>query len=806
MNSSIDLNIDLNIFNLAEVTVKAYMRIQSFLIVTVATLVCWWMLLPWVNKLKLPLDETYGIISSAVVLGRNPSTNVAIYLLLLLIPSLIIMGFITLQDRLKSILHSSYAVKIAEFSTDDRIIRFIVFFLSIVWIFNVSVPDPGFISKFPKDGFHFGEKIGLAAAYLQKPGEFFEQSYMLIHGFGLNVLPGVMGRILGGQDLNVAFTLYVVYLQNFLAIAFSFLILYEVATFLSPRHRWNALLPLCLIYFALHGTIFALFDRDTIFVLQAYLILRWLRSENATNLETDAAKTVFQHRFYPLIYPFLVAFSIPFSIIYVYDRASYFIALFICVLVYFLITTSKSHLAKILAASLVGFLTASLLLSLSLGFNVLPSAIHQILYWSKVSGLFTGLPYPSITLSVSSLINWVSILLQSITLTLLCLQFREECLISGKKARVFLTENYLPIFLFLCAVLYMRVALGRSDGGHLISPGFFAVFAFIALISRIISQRQLIRVSWQNLTLIAFIAASLFNMNSVFAAVNLGSLASYPATMQSFLTQTNSTLLDPEQQIVARQIRKYVNSQSCFYTLASEGIWYELLDKPPCSRYWYLIYATSPDTQQQVVQDLEKTKPRIILYSGGFGDVLDGVPKESSHLLVHQYIWQHYRPYRLIKGRWLWIRRNSIPSLNQLLVPQPNDVSGSFDGIIKPVDQPNLFSAVGWAIAPDIRSQENKKEPQEKSAILLTVNPVAHPDKIILMNVGRVFQQRPDVAAVLGKPEALAGWSVSINQLNLPSGNFEMKAWVYNSTDRKFYQISQSHSFEVKPSGLPVFS
>jgi hypothetical protein len=760
------------------------MKIQTFLWVTLATLVSWQVMLPAVNKLKLPLGQTYGIISHAVEMGRNPSTNIAIYLLLLLVPSLIILGWTTLQPCLSKALRQGFARLPHRLISPSKALPLLVIVPITFWILNITVPVDGYITGFPKDGFHFGEKIGLTTAYLQSPRSFFDRDYMLIHGFGLNVLPGVLARLVGGQDLSVALTLYVVYLQSFLAIVFSFLILYEVAVFLAPQHRWQALLSLSLLYFALHGTVFGLIDRDTVFLLQAYLALRWLRHQNTSS----------DHLSLPsFLYPFFVAFTIPFGILYVYDRASYFIVIFVCALVYTFITAQR-HTPRVLIASLTGFLSAALLLSLSLGFKALPSAIPQIRYWAKVSGLFTGLPYPEIAVSIGSLINWLPILLQTLTLTLLCLQLRHES--STGRMRDFLKAHYLPIFLLLCAIFYMRVALGRSDAGHLISPGFFAVFAFIAAIGQAVSRHPQFRPSWQNLLLTAGIAACLVNMNSVAAAANLAHLAQYPASIHSLLTQKNTQLLAPDQQAVAQKIQPRLSSQSCFYTLTSEGLWYEILDKPPCSRYWYLIYATTPETQAQVIEDLEKTKPRLILYSGGFGDVLDDVPKEASHLPVHQYIWTHYRPQRRIQNRWLWIRRSQDTSLDTLLISQPPAPSGYFEEITAPIAASNMLKAKGWAIDPGRKGGEEKK-PIPKSVILLTVSPEDQPDQDIPINLGQVSQVRPDVATVI-QSDVLTGWSIDTNQLRLPKGKGTLKAWVYNSVDYKFYQIPKSHPFEVK--------
>jgi hypothetical protein len=772
------------------------MRIRSLLVITAITLVCWQIVLPTVNTLRLPLNETYGIVSHAVEMGRNPSTNIVIYLLLLLLPCILVVGWIKLREFFRSNSHQLVKAIPSNHLAKRTNLIVIVPILIIVWILNATVIDPKAITSFTNDGFHFGEKIGLTTAYLQSPKLFFTKDYIFIHGFGLNVIPGAIGRWLGGYDFNIAFTVYVVYLQSFLAIAFSFLILNEVAIFLAPRHRWEVLLILSLIYFSLHGILFAFIDRDMMFVIQAYIMLRWLRLSQFPESQYGQPSKPFMRS---LLLPFLGAFSIPLSFLYVYDRAVYFVALFICCLIYGLLTTSRQQFFKIFTVSAIGFLSAVTLVSLSFGWQVLPNAIAQVRYWSKVSGLFTGLPYPTITISIGSLINWVPILLQSLTLTLICVQFREECLISGKENRLFLMENYLPIFLLLCAIFYMRVALGRSDGGHLISPGFFAIFAFVACSTHFITKRQLLRISWQSLILATIIATSLVNMNSVFAAVNLKQVSTYPTKVHTLLNSKNSQLLAEDQLVTSRRIVRQVKPDSCFYTLTSEGLWYELFRKPPCSKYWYLIYATTPETQQHVIEDLQQTKPNIILYSGGFGDVLDAIPKESSHLKVHQYIWQHYRPGRIIKNRWFWVRRANVTPLPGLLIAQPNSATGSFDVVSVPDKGSNLFSAAGWAIAPNVQPQSDGKKNVQKNAILLTANPVDQPEKIFPINVGRISHDRPDVATHLGRSDALrSGWTIQTNQLSLPNGNFELKAWVYSPVDDKFYQIPQTHRFSVK--------
>ena len=771
------------------------MKIRSLLLVTFTTLVCWWFVLPTANNLKLPLNETYGIISHAVNAGRNPSTNIAIYLILLLLPSILIVSFISLKDKFRRMTPPWFYFNLGKISVDN-VIPIGVISIIAIWNLNSLSSMPTFVSSVAHDAFHFGEKIGLTTAYFASPKNFFGKGYVLIHGFGLNMVPGLVGRFFGGEKFDIAIALIVTYLQSWLAVAVSFFILYEISFFISAQRKWGILFNLSLIYFASNGILFLFIDRDLMFLGQLYLSLLWLRKQKTM----DGCLNIGQHSDL-LSYPFWIAFTIPLSVIYVYDRASYFIFLYICILGFFLFTRSRTQFLKIIAISLSGLVSASLLLSAFFGFEILSNSINDINYWSRVSGLFTGLPYPNIAISVNSLIAWFPILIQSLTLTFLCFLFRTQCLIYGKKARVFLIENDLPILLFICAIFYMRVSLGRSDNGHLISPGFFAIFSFVALLGRNIDKGALRQFSLRDLTLVVLITTSLLNMNSVFMATDFINLVYYPSKIRELSAQMeNSNLLDSAHQMVSREIKEQIKSQSCFYTLTSEGLWYRLLDKPPCSRYWYLIYAATKDAQNQVVQDLESSKPNLILYAGGFGDVLDGISKEASQLLVHQYIWKNYRPYQEIGHRWFWIRRDVPISLEELLISNPNPSIGVIDEVSQLVGGESLFTIRGWTSVPNLRSStsSDNDEGDAKIFVLITANLVEKPDRFVLLNVVRANQERTDVGKALGTKDSFVGWSASNSQLNLESGKYEIKSWRYNPKDYKFYSVASTRNFEVK--------
>ena len=73
------------------------------------------------------------------------------------------------------------------------------------------------------------------------------------------------------------------------------------------------------------------------------------------------------------------------------------------------------------------------------------------------------------------------------------------------------------------------------------------------------------------------------------------------------------------------------------------------------------------------------------------------------------------------------------------------------------------------------------------------------PKQILPINVGTSTIDRPDVATYFDQPNwRQTGWAISTKRLGLPNGSFEMKAWAYNFSDYKFYQISQAQSFNIE--------
>jgi len=746
------------------------------------TFVCWWALLPYVNSLNLHLSNSYGVVSRVVIEERSPFTNIAIYLILFLVPSLFILLIDTaIYNKTKFKLNlQKLKINFINFSENKIYLPFLVITLIGCWSFNAT--QHILTASLVNDGFHYGEKIGLSLTYLANPKNFFNEAYVMIHGFGLNVLPGIIGFYLGGYEKDIAASFLTLYSQSLLTKILAFAILFELATYISKANKWKILLLFSLVYFAFYNVLLAPVDRDAVFFIQIILTIKWLRlierNEFQNNKEVNS----------DFIYAGLIGFSIPLSLFYVYDRATYFIVIYLCLLGYIAFVKDNTFFIKSLLVSIVSLLISCLLFSLILGFNFLPVSLSQIIYWSRFSGLFTSLPYPTIRISLFDILAWLPIFLQSLTLSILLLKFRAECFGFGKKIRVFLLENGITIFLLLCAILFMRGALGRSDGGHILSPGFFAIFSFIVAIAKTFSVQNFYTNYWLATLTVFIVTCSFINLNSVSSATDIFNLGNYPSLAQSLLTSTNSELINPQYQEAALELQDDIQEQECFYTMTSEGIWYRIFQLKPCSKYWYLIYSTSTSSQQELVRDLQRQKPKIILYSNkSLGNGIDGVAKETSHLLVHQYIWQNYRPYKYINDNWFWIYRGTETKLNEMLVPQ-SSTTGFFDSVTSLESNNNLdVVASGWSLLPSTQI------PHE-NAIFLTYNSVDSPTELQLLSVGSTSVYRPDVVKFTKDVNSLSsGWNLHFNKLNLPpKKSVNIRAWTYNAIDQKLYEIPTS--------------
>jgi hypothetical protein len=94
------------------------------------------------------------------------------------------------------------------------------------------------------------------------------------------------------------------------------------------------------------------------------------------------------------------------------------------------------------------------------------------------------------------------------------------------------------------------------------------------------------------------------------------------------------------------------------------GIVYYLLNRVPGTRYSHLDEAQTPAAQQEVVAELRKSRPPVVIFSNTTFGLLsyDGIPQALRSYSVSTYLYDHYRPLLDARGQLLLLRNDLFAS------------------------------------------------------------------------------------------------------------------------------------------------
>lgn len=114
------------------------------------------------------------------------------------------------------------------------------------------------------------------------------------------------------------------------------------------------------------------------------------------------------------------------------------------------------------------------------------------------------------------------------------------------------------------------------------------------------------------------------------------------------------------------------------------GLYHFLLRRLPATRYYHVSMTIRRETQLDLVEELERSRPKLVAFqseTGGLGD-WDDVPTTVRHYEISRYLLQHYRPFARVtdqvflarKDRWPEPRR--VPPASTELLSGPAVYSG----------------------------------------------------------------------------------------------------------------------------------
>jgi hypothetical protein len=197
-------------------------------------------------------------------------------------------------------------------------------------------------------------------------------------------------------------------------------------------------------------------------------------------------------------------------------------------------------------------------------------------------------------------------------------------------------------------------------------------------------------------------------------------------------------------------------------------LFHYVLDRQPASRYFHVSMAIRRGTQSDLIRELERRKPKLVVSATyprfGLPD-WDGIPNQVRHYDVSEYILDHYRPLLASQG-WLFMARNGSG-----LRPPPRALEGAL--YERPATDVLYFRTLrcNWGYAPNFLST-GPAEDEAARAVELRMRPTdgvftvsgwaadldaKAPAMLVVAALGRrVYGQatpateRPDIAGGLG--------------------------------------------------------
>lgn len=729
-------------------------------------------LLPIATSITLPLlSDSTGIISFSTVKKISPYTNyLKVFILLVLPPALAILS-VNYQFKFVKTKWQEIQKKVG-FLTAPNLGKIIGVILICSWAINRSFI---YLGSPLEDSFHEGEFLGFLPNFLLLKQPFLNS--FMVHGFGINVLPSLLAWQLGDRSSIIALARFIRVLEGLFIYVGCFWIIWEIVSSvnLPIRRQTN---------FILFSGIFTIFDtvlfeipkgihqgRDLFFVWQLALLLRYFRLAITKSKESNKVEK--------FILPILIGASLPLGILYVYDRAIYFILLYIfaCALAIFI---GKKFFRNWLFRSTWGLAASAIAILIILDFDQTAAILSQLFYWAKYGRYMFFLRFPS--MGVENLNIWrcfiFDILVKSLAFIYLYWQYKQ----SGNFRKTCL-NNWLIIILLVASLLYTRITTERSDYGHIAPAALMGMLLFISLVLNLWSTSTSEPVT-------KFIQASVPKITALSLIVILLNPALNPYYAYFNIDAVKNSYRTPDTQIVNKEylaaydrLKPRLDRLSCFFTMTSEGLWYYLVGKPSCTKFGNIYYAQPIVAQREVVSDLARTNPEIILLSNNmWSNAIDGIPVAGSASLVYQYLLETYKPYTLIGSQWFW-----TPQTKKFSFTKNNGVkNGYLDTQLgkKIRKKDNLFLS-GWAILP--------KQVRSADAVYLSQG-----SENKLIAVAKVNISRPDVADFLSnKNYTQSGWELNLPAKILPTGNNLLRLWTYNAKSESLSQIGTDINIRV---------
>ena len=261
---------------------------------------------------------------------------------------------------------------------------------------------------------------------------------------------------------------------------------------------------------------------------------------------------------------------------------------------------------------------------------------------AKYQGLIFNTPYPEF--EPKSFVYWLPIIV------LVCLGFTIAKTVKAEYKSLSY-QTVIEVVLIVFSLVFYRAASGRPDIGHIAygSPLLFLllfmiVFRRIEIITNLDNQLR------------SDFALKILPLILVFVAIFSPSITNYyrlALMNQSHLSSTKIFITSPNKpdtywetanvKNISNYIVNITNNNDYLFVLSSDPIFYYTTGRTNPTRFSISWFADAAPLEKEMLQDLQKKPPKVILYeSGTYYDRPEFISMKQRLPLVNEWILQNY--------------------------------------------------------------------------------------------------------------------------------------------------------------------
>jgi len=304
------------------------------------------------------------------------------------------------------------------------------------------------------------------------------------------------------------------------------------------------------------------------------------------------------------------------SMLWFIDIGAYINALLLIILIYFLVRKKIKKFSSTLFGIILGwffFVIIAPTNEFNEFINITLSVYANVDYYN-------GLIYPTPFLSGDSRSTRALLLIIIAGILTILITFNKKYKLSHENRILF-------IFLFIASILTFKTALSRSDTPHIkVAVGFnlFLIYSItLYILSSLIERKEKIilkinrflsifKKNYVNLLMI-FLLLNVFILKN-----NIRDLKNLPYSVKNIknlATYENNKYLNYDYIELINYYKDLVKNQDCIQTLTNEATLPYLMNMPVCTQFYFMYPVGHKNLQKKFIQQLEASKPRIILYN-----------------------------------------------------------------------------------------------------------------------------------------------------------------------------------------------